>query len=114
MKRRDIDAITIYSFLIVSAIMLFTFIIPDEIYSYNLCITLLNIELLILFVKDYVIFFKIRCKGLQAISISMIILYAINVIERFIDMQRIEYISICTIIITTVLYLIWFIVFKVK
>ncbi len=114
MKRSDINTITIASFLIVSVIMLITFFIPDEVYSYNLCIALLNLELLILFVKDYIIFFKRRCKGLQAISIPMIILYAINVIERFVDMQRIEYLSICILIIATALYLIWLIIFKRK
>lgn len=64
------------------AVMIFSFVLPEEYYTRNLNILLLNIQLLIIFGKDLILFYKKACKSLRIIMVAMSSVYLFNIIER--------------------------------
>lgn len=108
-KRKKKSDILVYSFIAIAVVMLISFMIPEKYYHRNICILLLNLELLILFARDIILYFKKSCKMIKAIMSLMSFMYILNCIDLLFDIPHTDYVTISVISIVSVLCAIYII-----
>lgn len=102
----------VWSFLAIAAIMLLSFVIPEKYYHKNINLLLLNIELLIVFIRDIVLYFKKSCKIIKAIIVLLVSVYVINIIDLLFNIPHTDYLMLIISCIVVVLGGIYFIGYK--
>lgn len=91
------------SFLAIAAIMVLSFFIPEEYYTKNMNIFLLNVEIMILIVRDLYLYFKRSCKITRVIMLLMTLIYGINIIDWIIRIPYIDYLTLSISVVSVML-----------
>lgn len=102
----------VWSFIAIAAIMLISFLIPEKYYHRNINILLLNVELIILFVRNIVLYFKKSRKMIRAIMLLMVGIYVINVVDLLFNIPHTDYLTLAIILIVAALSVIYMVGYK--
>lgn len=108
-KRLKKSNILVYSFVAIACVLLISFLIPERYYHRNICILLLNVELLILFTRDIILYFKRSCKMIKAIMSLITFMYVLNCVDLLINIPHSDYVTISVISIVAALCVVYII-----